>query len=294
MPASQQQPASEKTGGSAERGPTSTIFRSQFYRTRLCFFNSQGRCRYGTRCAFAHADMELAGMPDLTKTSLCKDWKEGKCTKTAAECVFAHGKHEIRLTPQYNQKHSKQKSQVKKAGDKSSLGVLISSFGAPDVTHDTVEKAAMQTGIEDSLDPVEARNGFNLASQQKIVGPLVSYSPPPIGVDVYNAKCQEIYASDKAFNEAFQMPYPDKDFIEVSDAVAPPPGLSLLEPMKVDLSFLDDSLAFPDQGNMADMNNFEEGRAVAPGLLFKPPSAIFAMQDPNKGCTLRLSGCLNL
>lgn len=281
MPASQQQTASEK----AERGPTSTIFRSQFFRTRLCFFNSQGRCRYGARCAFAHADMELADMPNLTKTSLCKDWKEGKCTKTAAECQFAHGKHEIRLTPQYNQKHSKQKSQVKKAGDKSPLGALISSFGAPDVASDTLEIVARQTDIEDSLKQIGAHNGVTLPSQQKFVVPLASYAPPNAGVDPYKSKCQEVLASE------FQIPYTSKDGTELSD-VGGPPGLSLLEPMKVDLSFLDDHWAFPDQGGMADMNNFAEGHALAPGLLLKPPSQYVDVHP--KSCTLRLSGCLNL
>eukprot|EP00427_Karlodinium_veneficum_P044980 CAMPEP_0169269652 /NCGR_PEP_ID=MMETSP1016-20121227/48588_1 /TAXON_ID=342587 /ORGANISM="Karlodinium micrum, Strain CCMP2283" /LENGTH=142 /DNA_ID=CAMNT_0009354725 /DNA_START=44 /DNA_END=468 /DNA_ORIENTATION=+ len=74
------------------------IVRTQFFKTELCRFHLKGRCRKGTLCEFAHDESELCHAPDLTKTSLCELWQQGKCTKDASLCQFAHGQQDLRRT----------------------------------------------------------------------------------------------------------------------------------------------------------------------------------------------------
>mmetsp|Transcript_100481 Transcript_100481/g.215317 ORF Transcript_100481/g.215317 Transcript_100481/m.215317 type:complete len:375 (+) Transcript_100481:94-1218(+) len=76
-------------------------FRSQFLKTKLCRFNSAGQCRYGSDCPFAHDEADLEVVPDLTKTSLCKNWEKGTCMLSADDCPFAHGDDELRATPAF-------------------------------------------------------------------------------------------------------------------------------------------------------------------------------------------------
>jgi hypothetical protein len=40
--------------------------------------------------------MELQDRPDLTKTTLCTEWRKGRCPLTSAECKFAHGPWDLR------------------------------------------------------------------------------------------------------------------------------------------------------------------------------------------------------
>lgn len=71
----------------------------QFHKTRLCSFFQKGLCNRGSGCSFAHCGTELEGAPNLMKTSLCLAWKGGTCPHPAAECRFAHGKHDMRVLP---------------------------------------------------------------------------------------------------------------------------------------------------------------------------------------------------
>jgi hypothetical protein len=67
---------------------------SILYKTKFCSFFQEGRCRRGKKCGFAHDREELGSQPDLTKTSMCKEWLSGTCN--FVKCRFAHGKHELR------------------------------------------------------------------------------------------------------------------------------------------------------------------------------------------------------
>mmetsp|Transcript_112916 Transcript_112916/g.224767 ORF Transcript_112916/g.224767 Transcript_112916/m.224767 type:complete len:310 (-) Transcript_112916:73-1002(-) len=78
------------------------LFRGQFRKTKMCHFHALGRCHYGDRCAFAHNPEDLECAPDLTKTALCIAWQKGHCPLKAADCHFAHGTNELRLTPAFN------------------------------------------------------------------------------------------------------------------------------------------------------------------------------------------------
>lgn len=73
-------------------------FRGQFAKTRMCRFSSEGECRYGAGCTFAHSVDELTTPPDLVKTSLCVAWEKGSCTVASQFCPFAHGEVELRAT----------------------------------------------------------------------------------------------------------------------------------------------------------------------------------------------------
>jgi len=73
-------------------------FRKQFTKTQLCRYHLSSGCRKGTTCEFAHDPVELTQPPDLRRTSICKDWQEGKCLATAETCRFAHGNALLRRT----------------------------------------------------------------------------------------------------------------------------------------------------------------------------------------------------
>ncbi|KAI9017449.1 eIF4-gamma/eIF5/eIF2-epsilon-domain-containing protein [Gaertneriomyces semiglobifer] len=87
------------------------------YKTRLCErFETEGHCPYGSRCTFAHGQVELrdrpAGQEDvpdtrkdgptspLYKTRLCERFmKDGFC-QYGPRCNFAHSESELRERPQ--------------------------------------------------------------------------------------------------------------------------------------------------------------------------------------------------
>merc|ERR1719253_1878644 len=75
-------------------------FRAQFWKTEMCRFWRSG-CRNGKLCPFAHGEEELCNRPDLCKTSLCQRWAKGACPLEANECRFAHGRLDLRATPNF-------------------------------------------------------------------------------------------------------------------------------------------------------------------------------------------------
>jgi len=83
-----------------------TLFVGQFRKTKLCRFHETGRCRYAEKCPFAHSAEELEDLPDLRKTSICKNWQQGCCLYSPDRCAFAHGKEELRKTPPFGRKKS--------------------------------------------------------------------------------------------------------------------------------------------------------------------------------------------
>jgi hypothetical protein len=66
----------------------------KFFKTELCRFFP--KCAKGEQCPYAHSDTELNVRPDLQKTTLCADWRKGKCPFDSATCKFAHGRWELR------------------------------------------------------------------------------------------------------------------------------------------------------------------------------------------------------
>ncbi|CBZ50342.1 zinc finger (CCCH type) protein, related, partial [Neospora caninum Liverpool] len=76
------------------RGSTiSTIF----FKTKMCRFLRQGRCKHGPSCQFAHSPEELRTPPNLAKTRLCRAFREGRCDR-GENCAFAHGLVDLRGT----------------------------------------------------------------------------------------------------------------------------------------------------------------------------------------------------
>ncbi|CAJ1351613.1 unnamed protein product [Effrenium voratum] len=71
-----------------------SILTAKMKKTRMCDFHKEGRCKYGSDCAFAHDESELQKAPDLKKTRLCRAFLQRKCND--ADCKFAHGEQELR------------------------------------------------------------------------------------------------------------------------------------------------------------------------------------------------------
>jgi hypothetical protein len=78
-------------------------FLAQFWKTQFCdAYYRQGWCDKRTEeCEFAHGAADLAGRPDLRKTSLCKAWMARKCASRSNRCNFAHGVNDMRYTESY-------------------------------------------------------------------------------------------------------------------------------------------------------------------------------------------------
>eukprot|EP00930_Biecheleria_cincta_P060394 TRINITY_DN46058_c0_g1_i1.p1 TRINITY_DN46058_c0_g1~~TRINITY_DN46058_c0_g1_i1.p1 ORF type:complete len:286 (+),score=55.36 TRINITY_DN46058_c0_g1_i1:55-858(+) len=68
-----------------------------FYKTKICKFWQQRKCKRGESCKYAHGDVDQLQEPNLTKTALCrKQIAGGKCTDPT--CSFAHSINELRST----------------------------------------------------------------------------------------------------------------------------------------------------------------------------------------------------
>jgi len=95
--------STSRGSGPADDGMATTgngRFQAQFWKTELCRFWRSG-CRNGKLCPFAHGEQEMMGRPDLCKTSLCQRWAKGACPLEASECRFAHGRLDLRATPNF-------------------------------------------------------------------------------------------------------------------------------------------------------------------------------------------------
>jgi len=67
-----------------------------FYKTRICPFFGDGKCRHGAECTYAHSEEELRKAPNVAKTALCKDFAETGTCSMGDSCDFAHGWQEVR------------------------------------------------------------------------------------------------------------------------------------------------------------------------------------------------------
>jgi len=56
----------------------------------MCDLFQKGMCSKGEMCMFAHGEHELRSTPDLFKTSLCFNYNQGKCM-LGEMCRYAHG-----------------------------------------------------------------------------------------------------------------------------------------------------------------------------------------------------------
>jgi hypothetical protein len=63
-------------------------------KTKICSLFLNGRCHYGSgRCFYAHSVEELREQPNLVRTSLCPDFKRGRCIRD--DCKYAHSMEEM-------------------------------------------------------------------------------------------------------------------------------------------------------------------------------------------------------
>ncbi|CAG8609090.1 10403_t:CDS:2 [Ambispora gerdemannii] len=99
---------------------------STFYKTELCRnWQQKGTCPYGTKCQFAHGDIELQKVKPfyyppppppplpmnkfnvryeksaLYKTEICRNWQETGTCRYGSICQFAHGENELQRFKPY-------------------------------------------------------------------------------------------------------------------------------------------------------------------------------------------------
>jgi len=71
--------------------------RPKLYKTKLCKYHQERRCKNGALCEYAHDALEVRPMPNLRKTKLCPRYAQGRCA-AGGECKYAHGEVELRAT----------------------------------------------------------------------------------------------------------------------------------------------------------------------------------------------------
>lgn len=114
---------------------TEEKFRQQFGKTRLCRYVLMG-CWKGEHCTYAHDEKELRNPPNLTKTSLCTLWMEKRCPRSAADCQFAHGRRDQRVSQGF------QAPNVAKQE-----GRFLKQQPLPEESGDASDHAKMQKGV---------------------------------------------------------------------------------------------------------------------------------------------------
>lgn len=72
----------------------------KLFKTKLCKYHQERRCKNGVLCEYAHSDQEVRSMPDLKKTKLCARFVQGRCA-AGMDCKYAHGDQELRATEDF-------------------------------------------------------------------------------------------------------------------------------------------------------------------------------------------------
>eukprot|EP00440_Ansanella_granifera_P023491 gb/GFBE01025507.1/.p1 GENE.gb/GFBE01025507.1/~~gb/GFBE01025507.1/.p1 ORF type:complete len:327 (+),score=41.15 gb/GFBE01025507.1/:1-981(+) len=81
---------------------TNDKLKAVLQRTVLCKFFEAGTCKRGSACTFAHNSEELRIRPDLSKSRLCRVFRQhGMCPQGEA-CDFAHSRAERRTARERN------------------------------------------------------------------------------------------------------------------------------------------------------------------------------------------------
>jgi hypothetical protein len=188
-------------------------------------------------------------MPDLTKTSLCRKWIEGKCPLTAADCGFAHGKRELKMTAEFA-KRSADKAMAKGRGAKVSAPSspennrrLMSSpdaCGLSPVQTFQDHLGASDTPFQMFQDRLDLATMLGLgASMQQ--GDTSSTSSTTLNADDVTSSrsgseddmlLAKLTQTLPLRSEAIAMP----EWDPVKTQLVPPPGLDACSPMKVTLS----------------------------------------------------------
>lgn len=92
-----------------------------FMKTKMCKFDLLGSCTKGERCPFAHNVDELAELPDLRCTKLCKNLiTSGECNVSG--CSYAHSRKELRATEEVNKRYKTKPCQFFETTGRCALG----------------------------------------------------------------------------------------------------------------------------------------------------------------------------
>jgi hypothetical protein len=124
------------------------IMHQKLRKTKFCSFLQQGRCLRGEDCTYAHSQAELESIPDFSKTTICSQWKHGKCLYSAEKCRFAHGKQDLQGSPQLG--YEPAKIQVRKPRGAFHAPALVSCIFRRPIVGDQVQSLVGEVTLEDS------------------------------------------------------------------------------------------------------------------------------------------------
>jgi hypothetical protein len=132
------------------------VLDSQFFRTKLCSFYAKGKCMRGASCSFAHCQSQLEIAPDLKKTSVCNDWKNGCCMVPAELCPYAHGDVELKTTTAFKgQKLSRRTKETREETLRNQVEAPSQPETPPSSVRSTTPPSSVGSPTPSSIDPSE-------------------------------------------------------------------------------------------------------------------------------------------
>eukprot|EP01068_Selenidium_serpulae_P003969 Selendium_serpulae@DN3362_c0_g1_i1.p1 len=181
---------------------------SQCFKTKLCSFNMIGQCTR-QNCSFAHCATEVREAPDLTKTKVCNNWKQGNCVQGEA-CRFAHGNEDLRQHPdRLSRPHKNLSNRVWRQS-----GTSVNDPSKGFIPRDTAPPCQnRRSGNNSNADlfykPYKQRQGRNIGSRVKIFSLAAgSEEARPLGADkpVSVTTCQSTRVTDNDQNTTNHTP----------------------------------------------------------------------------------------
>jgi len=156
--------------GGQDAASKEVLVRSQLVKTELCSFYMGGHCAKGKRCHFAHGLEEVQPHPDLTKTSLCLNWKRSRCRRAAGDCPYAHGEQELRKTTGPQGHHVAKADKLQKGDRSCKTGQSSVAAGRSEAMPRAASSAVAPPPLQVPQDKLEVYQSDKLVPQDLLEG----------------------------------------------------------------------------------------------------------------------------